>query len=274
MSESRDTSIYIYTVRRWWTLLVNTHNRVILVFFRVMAICSDRDYEFSSALQGLTHNPHRRRIQCVESMGKWPCDVCFTFYSLMMRDDVLIKNNKYGYVTMQNNGAMKIVNFTHALMAETRRSFLRPWMPGMRLVIFMLNEINNNHSHKTHNRTNGLCGSQKYNVSFVIVNHSIMLLFSQHFCAENHEINSLWIGVWSTTTHHCVPRCVWTGHGGGSGWYFGRGRYINFNVSLLNFTCMHVFAVLFSAILYIHKHSNGWCWCHNRHQSCKLGHTN
>ena len=41
----------------------------------------------------------------------------------MLRDDVLIENNKYGYVTMQNNGAMKLVNFTHAQTAETRRSF-------------------------------------------------------------------------------------------------------------------------------------------------------
>ena len=29
----------------------------------------------------------------------------------MVRNDVLIENNKYGYVTMQNKGAMKIVNF-------------------------------------------------------------------------------------------------------------------------------------------------------------------
>ena len=47
-----------------------------------------------------------------------------------MRNDVLIKNNKSGYITMQSNGAMKKVNFTHVQMAETRRSFLRPWTPG------------------------------------------------------------------------------------------------------------------------------------------------
>ena len=43
----------------------------------------------------------------------------------MLHDDVLIENNKYnyGYVTMQNNGAMKIANFTHAQTTETRRSF-------------------------------------------------------------------------------------------------------------------------------------------------------
>ena len=56
-------------------------------------------------------------------MDKWPCGDCFNFYSVMLRDDVLIENNKYGYVTMQNNGAMKLVNFTHAQTAETRRSF-------------------------------------------------------------------------------------------------------------------------------------------------------
>ena len=27
----------------------------------------------------------------------------------MLRDDVLTENNKYGYVTMQNNRAMKVV---------------------------------------------------------------------------------------------------------------------------------------------------------------------
>ena len=37
----------------------------------------------------------------------------------MLHDDVLIQNNKYGYVIMQNNGAMKIANFTHAQMGET-----------------------------------------------------------------------------------------------------------------------------------------------------------
>ena len=41
----------------------------------------------------------------------------------MVCNDVLIKNNKYGYVIMQNNETMKKVNFTNAQMAETRRSF-------------------------------------------------------------------------------------------------------------------------------------------------------
>ena len=45
----------------------------------------------------------------------------------MLCDDVLIKNNKYGWVSMQNNGSMKTVNFTHAITAETRHSFL-PFM--------------------------------------------------------------------------------------------------------------------------------------------------
>ena len=56
----------------------------------------------------------------------------------MLRD---VENNNDGYVIMQNNGAMKIVNFAHAQTAETRRSFLIPWTPGTRLegVIFYLN---------------------------------------------------------------------------------------------------------------------------------------
>ena len=37
----------------------------------------------------------------------------------MLRDDVLIENNKYGCVIMQNNWAMKIVNFMHVQTAET-----------------------------------------------------------------------------------------------------------------------------------------------------------
>ena len=72
------------------------------------------------------HNLHRRRIQCLEAMDKLPCGDCFTCYSMMVRIDVLIESNKYGYVTIQNNGAMKIVNFTHAQTPETRRSFLCP----------------------------------------------------------------------------------------------------------------------------------------------------
>ena len=52
-------------------------------------------------------------------MDKWPYGDCFTFYSAVVHNDVLIENNKYGYITMQNNGAMKIVNFTHAQTAET-----------------------------------------------------------------------------------------------------------------------------------------------------------
>ena len=41
----------------------------------------------------------------------------------MLRDDVLIENIKYGCIIMQNNRAMKLVNFTHAQTAETRYSF-------------------------------------------------------------------------------------------------------------------------------------------------------
>ena len=53
-------------------------------------------------------------MQCVKAMDKWPCGGCLTFYSAMVRDDILIENNKYGYVTMQNSGPMKIFNFAHA----------------------------------------------------------------------------------------------------------------------------------------------------------------
>ena len=84
---------------------------------------------------GLTHNLHRRRIQWLEAIKKWPCGDCFTFSSLMLHDDVSIENNNYGCIIMQNNGAMKIVNFTYAQTAETRRSFLYPWTLGTRLTL-------------------------------------------------------------------------------------------------------------------------------------------
>ena len=42
----------------------------------------------------------------------------------MLRDDVLIENNKYGYVTMQNNGAMKI----HACVNSWNQAFFP--LPG------------------------------------------------------------------------------------------------------------------------------------------------
>ena len=45
----------------------------------------------------------------------------FYFLSVVLRDDVLIENNNYGCVSMQNNRAMKLVNFAHAQTAETRR---------------------------------------------------------------------------------------------------------------------------------------------------------
>ena len=74
-------------------------------------------------------------------MEKWLCGGWLTFYSAMLRD-VLIENIKYGCVIaiiMQNNGAKKLVNFTHVQMAETRCSFRRPWTPGMRLQTTMTN---------------------------------------------------------------------------------------------------------------------------------------
>ena len=100
-----------------------------------MASCSDRDDEFSSALV-------LRIIYTDEGYSVWKPWIndhnygdCFTFYSAVVHNDVLIENNKYGYITIQNNGAMKIVNFTHAQTAETRRSFLHLWTPGTRLVL-------------------------------------------------------------------------------------------------------------------------------------------
>ena len=92
------------------------HNRVILVFFCVIATCSDRDDEFLSALV-------LRIIYTDEGYSVWKP---WINYHVMVRIDVLIESNKYGYVTIQNNGAMKIANFTHAQTAETRRSFLCP----------------------------------------------------------------------------------------------------------------------------------------------------
>ena len=43
----------------------------------------------------------------------------------MLRNDVLIENNKYGYVTMQNNGAMKIV------ITSRMRKRLKPGTPSL-----------------------------------------------------------------------------------------------------------------------------------------------
>ena len=55
------------------------------------------------------------------------CVAVFLYYFLvMLRNDVLIENNKYGYNIMQNNGTMKAVHLTHAQMAETRHSFRHP----------------------------------------------------------------------------------------------------------------------------------------------------
>ena len=100
-----------------------------------MATCSYSDDEFSSALVWHIIYTDEGYVQWMfgGTREKWPYGDCFTFSSMVLRDDVLIENNKYGYVIMQNNGAMKIVNFTHVQTAETRCSFLRPWIPGMRL---------------------------------------------------------------------------------------------------------------------------------------------
>ena len=64
-----------------------------------MATCNDRDDEFTSAL--VLHI-----IYPDEEYSDWK--PLFYFYSAMLCDDVLIENIKYGYITIQNNGAMKI----------------------------------------------------------------------------------------------------------------------------------------------------------------------
>ena len=102
-----------------------THNHVILVFFRIMVTCSNSDNKFSSALVLHIINTSKE----YSDWKPWRNDcvvIVLLFYSVVLRDDVLIENNNYVCVIMQNNGAMKIVNFTHAQTAETRRSFLRP----------------------------------------------------------------------------------------------------------------------------------------------------
>ena len=48
---------------------------------------------------------------------------------MMLHDDVLIRNIKYGYVIMQNNGAMKIVNSTHAQTALSMNAGYEAMMP-------------------------------------------------------------------------------------------------------------------------------------------------
>ena len=42
---------------------------------------------------------------------------------MILRNGILIENNKFGCIIMQNNGAMEIFDFTHVQTAETRRYF-------------------------------------------------------------------------------------------------------------------------------------------------------
>ena len=94
----------------------NLGNRVILVFFHIMDYAYVLFWYSSNVLWplewqwrwvliglGLMHNLHKLRIQWLEAMEKWPCGDCFTFYSVVLRNDVLIENNNYGCVIMQNN---------------------------------------------------------------------------------------------------------------------------------------------------------------------------
>ena len=72
----------------------NTHNRV---FYSILLRNGHLQWQRQRVLisLGLAHILDRRRIQCLEAMDKWPCGDCFTFYSAMLCDDVLIENNKY-----------------------------------------------------------------------------------------------------------------------------------------------------------------------------------
>ena len=96
------------TMLFWYSSVygLHTNNRVILVFFHIMATCSDNDDEFSSALV-------LRIIYTSEGYTDWKpwrddCVVIvllFTPWPVVLRDAVLhvIENNKYGCVIMQNN---------------------------------------------------------------------------------------------------------------------------------------------------------------------------
>ena len=81
-----------------------------------MATCSNSDDEFSSAL-----------VLCIVYTSKEYSDWkprrndCVVIILLLLHND-----NKYGCVIVQNNGAMKIVNFMYAQTAKTRHSILRP----------------------------------------------------------------------------------------------------------------------------------------------------
>ena len=119
----------------WETVLFRYSGLHITVLFSILPHNGYLLWRWVLISLGLTHtcNLHRWRIQWLEALEKWPCGDCFTFYSVMLRYDVLIENNKCSYIIMQNNEAMKIVNFTHAQTAETKHSFHRLWTPGAKL---------------------------------------------------------------------------------------------------------------------------------------------
>ena len=115
-----------------YTCAYNVLGLCISVLFWYSYVC---DNKFSSALVLRIYNLHKRiylYMQWLEAMEKWPCGHCFTCYSMILHDDVLIENNKYGCIIMQNNGAMKIVNFMH--VKQLKPAFCRLWMLGTRLI--------------------------------------------------------------------------------------------------------------------------------------------
>ena len=80
-----------------------THNHVILVFFCIMATCSDSEDEFLSSLALC--------IICTSEgysdWKPWRNDHVVIVLYFLLRNDVLIENSKYGCIIMQNNRAMK-----------------------------------------------------------------------------------------------------------------------------------------------------------------------
>ena len=73
-------------------------------------------------------------------------------------------------------------------------------------------------------RIHGPHGFQKFNVCLSLYNQNSAVIttvfFScshrsaQHLHTEDNEGNSLWVGVWSATSEHCLSGCVWPCHGG------------------------------------------------------------
>ena len=93
-----------------WNFPRNVGNHVILVFFCILATCSDSDDEFSSALV-------LRIIYTDEGYSDWKPwrndHVVIVYFLLCNIAQWCINWKQYGRIIMQNIGAMKIVNFMH-----------------------------------------------------------------------------------------------------------------------------------------------------------------